>query len=139
MKRKILAAMLLCCVFFTGCRERVAYCPSVVTGVEVLCRDRGEELVRHYTDGAKLRRVLVCLRQQTMGGNVRVDPERLRGRALQVNLRMSDGSTRIYRQKCGRFQSKDGRRWQAVRQGGDRLYYLLLLMPSDPVAKTARN
>ena len=134
MKGKWKIFLLLPLFLLTGCEKKEAAKPKVVQQIRVTCGD----VSRLYTRDDKMRRVLYCLRRQETAGYAPCDPERLLGEDLRVEMRLSDGTSRVYRQKRGRYVSRDLHRWRNLRDGQDyRLRYLLYLMESDAVANGA--
>lgn len=135
MKRKILVLFILCVGMLLGCQEKNEPEISLVTGVEITCRHGDETIHRIYTQPGKVQRVLYYLRLQETKGYARVDPERILGDAAWIRVQLSDGKQRVYRQRADRFVSRDCHRWKRIDESwGRRLYSMMLLIPSDPVA-----
>ncbi len=136
--RKILARMLLCVFLFSGCGKQQERALPLVTGVEVTCSHRGQTLQRQYSNPDKIHRMLYYLRKGQTVGYARANPERILGDSSCVSLTLSTGERRVYRLRADRYLSVDCRRWKNVDPAwGRRLYYMLLLIPSDPVANSA--
>ena len=135
MKRKLLVLMVVFMMLLTGCKEEKPPELPLVTAVEITCRHGEEVIHRTYTTPQKVQRFLYYLRrQQTMGYTDR-NPERILGDTAWIRVELSDGSSRIYRQRADRFLSVDCHRWKKIDESwGRRLYSMLLLIPSDPVA-----
>lgn len=124
----------------TGCRAAEPAPTPVVEQIRVTCHRGQAELTRSYTQEDKLQRILYHLRQQDYDGYAKNDPERLAGDDLRMELLFSDGTCRIYRQRCDRYLSRDLHRWRNIPQEqGKRLRYLLYLMESDAVANGAAS
>lgn len=135
---KILALVLLCVFAISGCGEQPNRELPLVTGVEITCCHQGQTLKRHYSDPDKVHRVLYYLRKSHTMGYAKRDPERILGDSSRIELRLSTGDSRVYRQRADRYLSVDCCRWKNIDESwGRRLYYLLLLIPSDPVANSA--
>ena len=135
MKWKILVLLILCVGTFFGCREEKTPAIPLVTGVEITCLHGEEVLQRSYTRPEKVQRILNYLRRQETKGYARVNPERIAGDAAWIRVQLSNGGSRMYRQRADRFLSKDCRRWKRIDDSwGRRLYSMMLLIPSDPVA-----
>lgn len=117
----------------TGCGRTETAKPKVVQQIRMSCG----EINKVYTRDDKVRRVLYCLRQQETAGYPGCDPERQVGDEVRLELCFSDGTTRVWRQRCGKYLSRNLHRWQCLAQEDHRLRYLLLLMDSDFVAKEA--
>ena len=140
MNWKILVVTVACMALLTGCKEEKPPELPLVTGVEITCR-HGEEIIhRTYTTPPKVQRFLYYLRrQQTMEYRDR-GPERILGNTAWIRVRLSDGSSRMYRQRADGFLSKDNGWWVKTDEAwGWRLYSMLLLIPSDPVANPAAS
>lgn len=135
MKWKILVLIVACTVLLIGCEEEKPPEIPLVTGVEITCRHGEQTIQRTYTKPEKVQRFLYYLRrQQTMGYTDR-NPERIAGDAAWIEVKLSDGQSRVYRQRADRFWSKDCQRWKKIDEAwGRRLYRMLILIPSDPVA-----
>lgn len=127
-------------LILTGCRAEKLEPTPVVEQIRVTCRQGQEELTRSYTREDKLGRILYHLRLQDYYGYAKTDPERMLGDDLRMELFFSDGSCRVYRQRCDRYLSRDLHRWRNIPQKqGKRLRYLLYLMESDAVANGAAS
>lgn len=135
MKWKILVLFLLCMGTFFGCEEEKPPEIPLVTGVEITCLHGEETIQRTYTQPEKVQRFLYYLRRQETVGYAQVDPERIIGDAAWIEVKLSNGQSRVYRQRADRFWSKDCHRWKRIDESwGRRLYSMLILIPSDPVA-----
>ena len=138
MKRKILVLMIVCVVLLTGCKEEQPPEVPLVTAVEITCRHGEETIHRTYTKPEKVQRFLYYLRRQQTRGYANRDPERIIGDAVWIRVELSNGNSRVYRQRADRFLSKDCHRWKKIDESwGRRLYSMALLIPSDPVANQA--
>ena len=130
---KFLCLIILSLLSFPGCGQKAVYQPPVVTGISITCRREDRLITRNYTRPEKVHRLLCYLRRQPTKGYARVDPERVMGDAFWIRVQLSDGRSRIYRQRCGRFLSVDCSRWKNIDEAyGRRLYYLLYAIPEDP-------
>ena len=127
--------LLLPLLFLSGCREKEIPKPKVVQQIRVAC---GEE-EKHYTQDGKIRRILYCLRRLSMAGYPDCDPERQKGPEVRVELLFSDGSCRVWYQRCGCFVSPGLGRWRQMQEEEHSLRYLFYLMPPDTVAKEEKN
>lgn len=132
---KKLWKIFLLLLLLTGCGKAEPAKPRVVQQVRVTCGG----ITKVYTRDDKVRRVLYCLRQQETAGFSPCDPERQVGEEVRVELLLSDGACRVYRQRCGRYVSRDRHRWRRLAEEDHRLKYLLYLMEPDIVANDAVN
>lgn len=130
-KRKIL---LICLVFLTltACTRRSETPLRVVTRVDVVC-DRGYQVWRRqYKSPEKMEMVLDYLRLQDSLGTVQTDPERLQGDTMQIEVWLSDGTSRIYYQKSQQYLSKQLHAWVAIdSQRAAQFSELLRRTPAD--------
>ena len=134
-KWKFSILFLLCVSGFFGCAEEEKPAIPLVTGVEVTCRHGGQTIRRTYTQLGKVQRILYYLRKQKAGGYTGAALNRSSGETAWIRLRLSDGGCKVYRQRGHRAMFADEQRWRKIDDAwGRRLYSMLLLIPSDPVA-----
>lgn len=116
MKRKW--KFLLCFVLLLGMLPAAKWGTStplqVVTNVELICREDEETICRRYTKPHKVQQVLNYLRLQKDLGKAEIDPERVRGTALQIDVCLSDGTRQVYYQRAGQYLSRQYHTWQKI-------------------------
>lgn len=135
---KFLAVLLICGLLLSGCSEKKLQKTVVVTGARVILCHEGQTLERVYHSPEKLHRLLYYLRKGQTKGYARVNPERILGDCSRIELQLSDGGKRVYLQRADRYLSVDLGRWKNIDESwGRRLYGMVLLIPSDPVANSA--
>lgn len=131
----MLVFVFACSVSLIGCKEERPPEIPLVTAVEITCRHGGEIIQRTYTQPEKVQRFLYYLRRQQTKGYADRNPERVEGDTAWIKVQLSNGGSRVYRQRADRFWSKDCHRWKRIDETwGRRLYRMLILIPSDPVA-----
>lgn len=109
-----------------GCAKREQKPPAVVTKVNVIYNHAGFDIMRSYTDTEKIEEILEYLRLQKTVGRAEMDPERLFGDVFRIEVLLSDGQRRVYRQYANRYISKDNRPWRKIKPGyGSGLYKIL--------------
>ena len=122
----------LCAILLCGCKKAEPKPVTLVTRVQVQCRQAGDTVLRSYTDPEKMDAVLLYLAGARPYGVADRDPEQVIGRRISILLELSDGSTHTYRQWADRYFSKNYARWRLVDpEKAARLYGLLQALPSD--------
>lgn len=105
----------------------------VVTQVDITCQHEDLLIRRHYTDTDKIESVLIYLRLLNPLTMTENDPNSIDADIYEINVHLSDGARRVYRQKAHRYISKDYRPWKDVNPGhAAQLYALMRHYPSDP-------
>lgn len=136
MKKAIKILILLCFSVFLlcGCGQDTPAKPlcRVVTGVDISFRHEDMHLQRHYTDTQKMESVLLYLRLLKPLGKPESIPETADRDVYEITVHLSDGDTRIFRQKAHRYLSVPDRPWQLIDPGqAVGLYQLMRHYPSD--------
>ncbi len=123
------------CIIMSGCAKSNTkndpFC-RVVTQVDITCQHEDLFIERHYTDTEKIESVLIYLRLLKPLTIAESDPDGIDADIYEINVHLSDGARRIYRQKAHRYISKDFRAWKDVDPGhAAQLYALMRHFPSD--------
>lgn len=125
-------------VIMTGCgKNNAKQAPlcRVVTQVDISCRREDILIQRHYTDTKKMESVLLYLRLLKPLGKPETDPENLNKDVYEITIQLSDGNTKIFRQKAHRYLSRGDRPWEMIDpEQAYGLYTLMRHYPSDPKA-----
>lgn len=106
--------ILFLCLSVAGCGRKPPAQIRVVTQVDVVYDYGYGQIQRHYTQPQKIQLVLNYLRLQENLGPADMDPERVKGSAFRIDVRLSDGTGRVYYQRCGRYLSKEYHSWQKI-------------------------
>ena len=105
---------------------------QLVTNVELICQDGDNVFYRRYTKPYKVQQVLNYLRLQKNLGKAEIDPERVRGTAIQIDVCLSDGARHVYYQRAGEYLSKQYRPWQKINPIQAKAFtQLIRVTPSD--------
>lgn len=110
----IILLMLCLCLFSCSCGRKPPGQTRVVTGVDVVVESHQGVIHRHYTKPHKIRQVLNYLRLQDSQGPADTDPERIAGPVMRIDVKLSDGSNKVYYQRSGRYLSRQYHPWQKI-------------------------
>ncbi len=136
MKKMMLTLLVLLLLLFSGCAARKAADNSVplASSITVTCHSCAGIRQRYYSQPEKMRQILHYIRRLEPMPDTAEVPGTLGRRYFSIHIRMTDGSSRFYRQKdTAYFQSGSGP-WQKMGRGkGSRLWQLMLELPEDAV------
>lgn len=133
MKKCLLILILALLSLLTACGNAPEQPVRLVTAVELEYLFQGDRVVRHYTQPEKIDAVLHYLASLRDFGRAGQNPQLLRGPSYRIRLLLSDGSSRLIRQRCGRYLSRDSGHWLLIApHHATRLHMLLLTYGSDP-------
>lgn len=122
-------------VFLCGCSHvnvKEPAQPTLVDRIEVLYNNHDVQLQRSYTSTDKIDTILFFLYGLSPVGRVEEDPEQIAEKRCEVTAVLSNGKTRIYRLRGGRYLSANCKPWQKIdSQKADWLFTVLVSMPSD--------
>ena len=133
---KKLTFLLISLLLLSGCgkgmSEEASY--RAVIGVDIVTKQNGQLLTRHYTDPKKMEYVLTFLRLLKPVGKPDTDPEQLTDNMFLIALTRSDGSCVYYRQTGHRYVCKNGEGWFSIDpMQAAKLYELMANIPGDPL------
>ncbi len=114
---KLLPAILLPVLLLWGCHLYQKPQPpkyQVVTSITVTYQNGKINTWRHYTNTAKIHKILNYLRRIDPYGTPEEDPEAAEGSDFHIILSNSDGSHTTYRQKADRFMQESGGKWKKI-------------------------
>ena len=126
-------------LFLSGCGK--ARSPEsvyrAVTGVDIVTKQDGQILRRHYTSPEKMQYVLTFLRLLEPVGKPNTDPEQLTEDMFLIALTRSDGSRVYYRQTGHRYVCKNDQDWFSIDPAqAAKLYELMAHIPGDQLQKS---
>lgn len=132
-----LLLIILYCFSLSGCKKALSPEPAqlnLVQQIDISYYKEGVHLQRHYTDADKMDTVLFYLYSLSPLGRAEEDPEHIAADSCKITLAMTNGETRIYRQRGGRYLSVDCKPWQKIDPDkADDLFPLLARMCSDEI------
>lgn len=135
---KKLALFLILLLFLSGCGKDLSPETSyrAVTGVDIVTKQNGQILRRHYTSPEKMQYVLTFLRLLEPVGKPDTDPEQLTDNMFLIALTRSDGSQVFYRQTGHRYMCKNDQDWFSIDpMQATKLYELMAHIPGDQLRK----
>lgn len=120
-------------LILSGCQQKEPPTACrVVTQVDIFCQHEDVQIRRHYTQPQKMEYVLLYLRLLEPQGVPQIDPEQVDADVYEITVKLSDGETKVYRQKDHRYFSEGTQPWQAIDPEQASLFYRLLgQIPSD--------
>ena len=134
---KKISLLLLLVLILGGCSDVNAETPGrprLVTGISAVYQKGAIRLERQYSDDEKMGAVLDYLRLLKTYGPAEVDPEATDGSRIQITLRFSDGSQKVYDQWADQFLRCDGGKWEQINpEQGQELALLLGMLESDEI------
>ena len=131
-KWKIFLCVLPIVVVVLAAKKKETVPLKVVTEVELICQEGDNIICRHYTKSHKVRQVLNYLRLQKNLGQAEIDPERVRGTVMQIDVCLSNGTRHVYYQRAGQYLSRQYRPWQKINpKQAEAFTQLIRVTPSD--------
>lgn len=131
-KWKIFLCILPIVVVVLAAKKKETVPLKVVTEVELICQEGDDMICRHYTKSYKVRQVLNYLRLQKNLGQAEIDPERVRGTVMQIDVCLSNGTRHVYYQRAGQYLSRQYRPWQKINPiQAEAFTQLIRVTPSD--------
>ena len=86
----------------------------VVWRIEVTYRNTDQVAQRFYEDQEQLQMIMNYLRWIKPYGTPEEDPMTQQGEEIEVQLQYSDGTTKTYRQRCGRYFREGDKPWKKL-------------------------
>ena len=131
-KWKIILCVLPLFALFFVTKKKEPVPLRMVTNVELICQEDNNVFYRCYTKPHKIQQVLNYLRLQKNLGQPEVDPERVRGTAIQIDVCLSNGVRHVYYQRAGEYLSRQYRPWQKINPiQAETFTQLIRVTPSD--------
>lgn len=131
-KRKIFLCVLPIIALALVTKKKETVSLKLVTDVELVCQEGDHIICRHYTKPHKVQQVLNYLRLQKNLGQAEIDPERVRGTVIQIDICLSNGARHVYYQRAGQYLSRQYRPWQKINPvQAEAFTQLIRVTPSD--------
>ena len=129
----------------SGCRRETPPKTDIpqcryVTRIDIHWEQGDATLDRAYTRDSEMESILLYLRLLQNDGTADTTPEIPEGGSYAITLTMSDGSSRVYRQKGAAYFSREDGQWLAIKpRQGRYLLTLLRLMPGEGAVPAAHQ
>ena len=135
-KKSIIAVFLVCAFLLSSCSNKAApeNPPQMhyVTEICISYDGSSGSGTRCYTSAAEMQPILNYLRRLKQLGAPSEDPEAISGDEFRIQLNYSDGTDKLYRQRCGRYLKEGSAPWQLIDAGSGKILKELLLAIENP-------